>query len=107
MENKKDLFFITDLCQITKITNLSSTNGKTKYSYKPIKKVITYYKNKKYFDIETNQNYKITYQKIGDIFIKEPITPFSVYLKTNRIKYNNNEIRSKKKVKELYNENKK
>lgn len=104
--NNKDIFFIADLCQITSIKKNKDKNNKEyiKYIYKKIDKKIVYYKNNNYTDIETNEKYTTEYNKIDDKFIKiGNIIPFSSFLKSNRIKYKNNDIKNKKKVKELYN----
>lgn len=102
--NKKDYFYITDLCLITDIKEIEDNNNKyTQYVYNKIEKKIVYYKNKNYIDIETNEKYTTKYNNIGDKFIKTgSIVPFTAYLKNKRVNYNINDIKNKKKVKELY-----
>lgn len=103
---KKDIFYITDLCLVTDTKTIVDKNNKsyTKYIYKFIDKKIVYCKGKNYIDIETNKKYTTSYNNIGDEFIKiGNIIPFSAFLKANKINYNNNDIKNKKRVKELYN----
>ena len=102
--NKRDYFYITDLCLITNIKEINENNNKyTKYIYNKVEKKIVYYKNQKYIDIETNEKYSTNYNNIGDKFINVGnIIPFTTYLKNKRVKYNINDIKNKKKVKELY-----
>lgn len=103
--NKKDIFYIADLCIITDIKEINNQNNNlyTRYYYDFIDKKIVYSKGKNYIDIETNQKYTTKYNNIGDEFIKiGSIIAFSDFLKSNRIQYNKNDIKNKKKVKELY-----
>lgn len=106
MQNKKDIFYIADLCLITNIKEITDENNKTytRYYYDFIDKKIVYSKGKNYIDIETNKKYSTSYNDIGDEFIKiGSIIAFSAFLKSKRIPYEKNDIKSKKKVRELYN----
>ena len=106
LNNKKDLFYIADLCKINKIKQITDEKKHTytRYYYNLIGKKIVYIKKNNYIDIETNEKYTTSYKNKGDKFIRiGSIIPFSDYLRTNRIQYNNNDIKNKQKVKELYN----
>ncbi len=105
-KNNKDTFLIADLCVITNIKEITNKDKKnyTRYYYNTIDKKIVYLKKDDYIDIETNKKYNTNYNNIGDKFIKiGSIIPFSSFLKINKIDYQIKDIKSKKKVKELYN----
>lgn len=105
MQNKKDIFYIADLCLIKDIKEITNNNKTyTRYYYDFIDKKIVYSKGKNYIDIETNKKYSTSYNNIGDQFIKiGSVIAFSAFLKSKRIPYETKDIKKKKKVKELYN----
>lgn len=110
MQSKKELFYIADLCIITNMKETTNENNQvyTRYYYKTIKKILVYPKKNFYIDIETKQKYTTSYENKNDKFIKMgSILPFSSYLKSKRIQYNNSDINNKNKVKTLYYANKK
>lgn len=97
---KKCLFFVAQLCKVVGVDHLK--NGFSKIKTEPVKNGVFFFKDGKYFDIDTNIAYKSDVYVDTKFFINtSSIIAWQDYLKQHRIDFDAKKL-NKNYVKTLY-----